>query len=587
MILLKELYEKYESTIILIMIVLFSTLLLFMGIMLIVAAHRAKKQKHKVSMKQRKCYLFSIDFKKFDIIYFEKSNPREQVKLKLDVFYTHILDPRSRDLFRKWLENIFSENQNLLSEITINLDGKNIISLYFTIDSLDQERRIVHLSSYSVEYLNDVNRKRRYFLSSINENKGIAIDSIFNKKSVGNGLLLYIRFFAIDKRNDQTRQANVFNELRQVCFLFVKEKKSRFRIETEEANTFVIYDTGCSSLQEMQQATMFLIKKLNSRLELHSYQDSYSFSIGVVETKYFNDGRRLLDVALNKSISAEHQDSKFDWFVAGDKMEEFSSKLWEEELENTIKGKKRDRKLRFLYQPMVQSLPLKMYGYYVYIEPENSSFRNLSELRMKANEYGRGEELFYVTCRTIIGKFYNEIVKRIIESGQTNELKLFIPISKYEKDYVIKALSEIRHMKDCNIVLVIDENDVDDIVSSNYEEAIASLIELKKKKVQLALMLESANLTWANGVYEAFDYFMVDKSLTSGEESLDQSSVIKRLSAKLVGFHRPLIAIDMENKSMIHILRDRNFEIFAGNIIEAPNENIIELTIKKMNIIRK
>ena len=147
MILLKELYEKYESTIILIMIVLFSTLLLFMGIMLIVAAHRAKKQKHKVSMKQRKCYLFSIDFKKFDIIYFEKSNPREQVKLKLDVFYTHILDPRSRDLFRKWLENIFSENQNLLSEITINLDGKNIISLYFTIDSLDQERRIVHLSS--------------------------------------------------------------------------------------------------------------------------------------------------------------------------------------------------------------------------------------------------------------------------------------------------------------------------------------------------------------------------------------------------------------------------------------------------------
>jgi hypothetical protein len=43
----------------------------------------------------------------------------------------------------------------------------------------------------------------------------------------------------------------------------------------------------------------------------------------------------------------------------------------------------------------------------------------------------------------------------------------------------------------------------------------------------------------------------------------------------------------MENKSMIHILRDRNFEIFAGNIIEAPNENIIELTIKKMNIIRK
>ena len=587
MALLKAFYEKYESTIMVSMIVVFAILLVFISIMLFVSAHRIKKQVKKVASKKRKNYIVVINFVTGSVLYFEKSNPKEQVNLKLEAFYTHIIDPRSRDLFRTWLENIFSDDRNLLSEITMNLDGRNVVPLYFTVDSLEEDKRIVHLSSYSVEFLNDSTRKKRYFLSSVNESKGINIDTIFTKKSVSSGLLLFIRFFAIDKRIDQARQTAMLNELRQVCFLFLKEKKSRFRIEYDDSFSFVIYDTGYSSLSEMQRATISLIKKLNSRLEIHSYQTDFGFSIGAVETKYFADGKRCLDVALNKSISAEHQDSRFDWFLPGDRTEEFTSQLWEEELDSIIKSKKRERKLRFLFQPMVQSLPLKMYGYYATIEPENSSFRNLDEMKMKANEYGRNEELLQVICRSLVSKFYNEAVKRILESGQENEFKLFIPISTYDKDYLIKVLSDIRHVKDCNLVLVIDEEDMDEVVARSYEEAISDLHLIRKKGYQIALLLKDGNLTWANGVYESFDYFIVDKTLTNGEESLASSSVIKRLGAKLVSFHRPLIALDMDNRSMIHILRDKNFTIFAGNVIEAPNENFIELTTRKMNVIRK
>ncbi len=585
--LLKAFYEEHESLIMLIMMIVFSILLVFITTMLFVSAHRSNKQSKIIASKKRKNYIFAINFADETVIYFEKANPRMQVNLKLESFYTHIIDPRSRDLFRTWLENIFNDNRNLLTEITMNLDGRHIVPLYFTIDSLEQEKHIVHLSSYSVEFLNDYSKKKHFFLASVNESKGINIDTIFTKKSVNSGLLLFIRFFALDKRIDQARQTAMLNELRQACFLHLKEKKSRFRIEYDDANSFVIYDTGYSTLSDMQKSTISLIKKLNSRLEIHSYQNDFGFSIGAVETKYFADGKKCLDVALNKSISAERQENRFDWFLPGDGTEEFTSQLWEEELESVIKGKKRERKLRYLFQPMVQSVPLKMFGYYAFVEPENSSFRNIDEMKTKANEYGRNEELLQVICRSLINKFYNESIKRTLESENENELKLFISISSHDKDCILKVLSDIRHTKDCNIVIVIDENDMNELVARSYEEVITDLHAIRKKGSQIALLLREGNLTWANGVYESFDFFIIDKSLTTGEESLASSSAIKRLTSKLISFHRPMIAIDMDNKSMIHILRDKNFTIFAGNAIESPSEDFIELTTRKMNVIRK
>ena len=123
----------------------------------------------------------------------------------------------------------------------------------------------------------------------------------------------------------------------------------------------------------------------------------------------------------------------------------------------------------------------------------------------------------------------------------------------YDKDLILKVLSEIRHTKDCHVVIMMDENDMNEIVSKNYEEAIEYLKLIKKKKYEIALALKSSNLTWANGVYEVFDYFVIDKTLTSGKESLDSSSAIKRLSTKLTVFQKPLIALDMTTKAMIQI----------------------------------
>ena len=103
----------------------FAILLVFISIMLFVSAHRIKIQVKKVASKKRKNYIVVINFVTGSVLYFEKSNPKEQVNLKLEAFYTHIIDPRSRDLFRTWLENIFSDDRNLLSEITMNLENRN------------------------------------------------------------------------------------------------------------------------------------------------------------------------------------------------------------------------------------------------------------------------------------------------------------------------------------------------------------------------------------------------------------------------------------------------------------------------------
>ena len=200
-----------------------------------------------------------------------------------------------------------------------------------------------------------------------------------------------------------------------------------------------------------------------------------------------------------------------------------------------------------------------------------------------------------ILMRIDIGNFYitdyckDNILHYDFDLGaiSNDEIDKVVEKTLVDKDLILKVLSEIRHTKDCHVVIMMDENDMKEIVSKNYEEAIEYFKLIKKKKYEIALALKSSNLTWANGVYEVFDYFVIDKTLTSGKESLDSSSAIKRLSTKLTVFQKPLIALDMTTKAMIQILRERGFNIFGGNAIEMRSEDIVELTPRKMSVVRK
>lgn len=585
---MKEWFLKNQSQIMTAMVIIFSILAITIIVLLVLSSLSKKKQEDHLRFKKRKCYVFTINMEQRSVIFFERTNPRDQVSMTLDVLYKHILNPKERDLFQEWLENLFVDNHNLLSEIVLNFDGKQILSLFFTVDSLNIEKKMIHLSSYNVEYLQDSLKRRKYFMAPLKEMQGLPIDSIYTKKNASNGALLFVRFFPLDKRLDESKQNAIINELKQVLLLFIKERRSRTRVEFEDSKCFVILDVNTLSLAEKQQVVFQLIKRMNSRLEINSCQEDFNFSIGVAELKYFTDGKKCLEVARNKSMAAERQDSKMEWYANGDTVKEFGEEVWEQELDNAIHGKKKDRRLQFLYAPLVQaSLPAKMFGYITYVEPENSEFHSFEEMKIKANEYNRNYELLSLTSKTLINKFYNEVVKRLIEGGQENNLRLFLPVMIYDKELIVKVLSEIRHTKDCHVVIMIDENDMNEIVSKNYEEAIEYLKSIKKKKYEIALALKGSNLTWANGVYEVFDYFVIDKTLTSGKESLDSSSAIKRLCTKLKVFQKPLVALDMMNKAMIQILRERGFYIFGGNAIEMRNEDIVELTPRKMSVVRK
>lgn len=585
---MKEWFLKNQSQIMTAMVIIFSILAITIIVLLVLSSLSKKKQEDHLRFKKRKCYVFTINMEQRSVIFFERTNPRDQVSMTLDVLYKHILNPKERDLFQEWLENLFVDNHNLLSEIVLNFDGKQILSLFFTVDSLNIEKKMIHLSSYNVEYLQDSLKRRKYFMAPLKEMQGLPIDSIYTKKNASNGALIFVRFFPLDKRLEESKQNAIINELKQVLLLFIKERRSRTRVEFEDSKCFVILDVNTLSLAEKQQVVFQLIKRMNSRLEINSCQEDFNFSIGVAELKYFTDGKKCLEVARNKSMAAERQDSKMEWYANGDTVKEFGEEVWEQELDNAIHGKKKDRRLQFLYAPLVQaSLPAKMFGYITYVEPENSEFHSFEEMKIKANEYNRNYELLSLTSKTLINKFYNEVVKRLIEGGQENNLRLFLPVMIYDKELIIKVLSEIRHTKDCHVVIMIDENDMNEIVSKNYEEAIEYLKSIKKKKYEIALALKGSNLTWANGVYEVFDYFVIDKTLTSGKESLDSSSAIKRLCTKLKVFQKPLVALDMMNKAMIQILRERGFYIFGGNAIEMRNEDIVELTPRKMSVVRK
>lgn len=584
---MKDFFERNESSIMTALIIIFAVLFVAVIVFLFLSSyfkHRYDKHLHN---KTRKCYIFVIHLAENEIVYFFRTHPKNQTRMHLDSFYNHILSTRDRDMFRNWVENLFSDSHNLLNEITINLDGRTILPLYFTVDYLEREKKIIHLSSYSVEYLEEVARKRKYFLAPINENKGITIDSVFSKKNGLNALLLFVRFYSKDKHRDAIKQNAMSHEMRQVCYLFLKEKRLRYHIEYDDENSFVICDAGVSNITEMQQVVFSLVKRLNARLEINAYPEDYSFAIGAVETKYFMDGRKCLDVARNKSLTAEHQENKIDWFHLNDNIVSLGAEIWQSEIEIAIKGRKRERKLRYLYQPIVDARHIKTFGYFTICEPENSIFTRLEEMRDKANEIDRTMEFSTVIYRTFINKFYNEVVKRIVESGGKNELRLFLTISSYDIAIITKILSDIRHTKECNLVLIIDETEMNESVSRNYQDTIASLMAIKKKRYEIALLVKDASLPWANSVYDTFDYFIVDKALISGEEGLDSSSSIRRLVPKLLGFHRPMMAVDMDTKGKIQILREKNFTLFAGNAIETANENIIELTSRKINVVKK
>ena len=87
---MKEWYLKHQPQIMTAMVVIFSLLAIAIIVLLVLSSYSKKKQEDHLRFKKRKCYIFTIYMEQRNVVFFERTNPKEQTSMTKQIAFFRI-----------------------------------------------------------------------------------------------------------------------------------------------------------------------------------------------------------------------------------------------------------------------------------------------------------------------------------------------------------------------------------------------------------------------------------------------------------------------------------------------------------------
>jgi hypothetical protein len=159
------------------------------------------------------------------------------------------------------------------------------------------------------------------------------------------------------------------------------------------------------------------------------------------------------------------------------------------EVENII----RNKKLKFLYRPILDAEKMKVLGYQSFVQPFDTFFDSIGELKEYA-PHRDDKELFGTISRNVISRFINE------KNG--DYLRLFFDVLWQEKPYILKTFGHINRIKKPISSSSSLETDINNQTDDD-EIMISELRTYKVKGYEIALKLADKDLLLNSTVYDS------------------------------------------------------------------------------------
>ena len=254
--------------------------------------------------------------------------------------------------------------------------------------------------------------------------------------------------------------------------------------QTLGAPVFAIVDTKASSSNACMQLAHSIARSISRYLDINAIREDFGFVVGICENKYFpGDFQKLYKTARIMSLVSQNRSVRVSLYDKTVSLTEFKTDSFNEEIDLMIA----ENRFEYMYRPVLDVRNISTFGYFSYVKAKSSVFTNVNEAKTYArtSKFNQDKDLFAAIASNIVPSF--------ISQRDGEHLKLFFNMFMAERVFIPEVLNVIPRVKEANLVLTFDEQDIHTFTVEN-SQIIPELLKLKENGYELALTLNNKDL---------------------------------------------------------------------------------------------
>lgn len=539
---------------------------------MILSNHENVNVKKKFELAENTTRIICIDAKNNKVRYFNKSDIEHQVVCSIDEFLNNF-PTEEKVRFEKWIDELLSTKKNVSDYLEVDVIFEREKKSYYSfiqLQKIDKRKKIIHLESYVMKYLDVKNKTDKKKLSNItvtNIEQMLTIEKMKNKNK-GSFLFVAFRNTKIQDEDDDKVSSLFFVCAKNIIAPYLT---SNCTIADYSQSSFTIYYPGISSRKNLLRLMHSISKTISKYLKINSYNEDYNYSITGTLINEDNCTYKQL-VRNTKSISVTAMDHNDHIMIYDDNsvssVEITSS--YENEF-NTLISKK---DFKILYQPVINIKTGAILAYNSTIKCNNTIFSNIQELKEYAYKVGKIKDLFTMFNKKILSRYLNENISNV---------KLIYNVSVLEREHVAKSFSHIAGIDSEDIILTFSELEISEWLSEE-EEIISSINNLKEHGYKVALKIDKKELLLTNELMKVFDYFILDSELIKDCRKSGRSIlIIHTLIDTLKSYDKNIIAYGLDTNNSMYLICKMGIKYVSSNLISQADEMILPIEKKKLS----
>lgn len=551
-----------------------AALIVFITIVIIILlwfSFRKKQTKfdYKIKDQSNSIRIYVIDLERETVQYFNRVELRKKHKVSLTEFYDHFQFDEREDVIN-WINDLLDKESHCPSFKEAHVISKHRKANFFSllqVTKINYKSRVIYLDSYLLKTTaSKKNRKDNIYRFSTQE----SFNRLLYGATASKGITFSFNFY--DKRNkDEEISRLIFLKIIAIFNSYILP--SRPTIEYNNHHV-IMCDLHAYSRPQIMNLISIIKTDINKFLLISALQDKISYCLGVVENKYFpKEPEKIVNTVTSLAMAAQEDEEQIIWYEEGKKLEGNESETYRTEVERII----RDKKLKYLFRPIIDMGKSHILGYLSFIEPQDSFFGTIEELKNYAMRTEDDKVLFTTITRNVITRF--------VQEKDGDSLRLFFNINNLEKNYVNRTLSHIQNIKNVHIVLCMNEKELCERPDNSEDSFLSEIKVFKSKGYEIALEIDDNDLTLSPLLYNVFDFFVidVDTNLKLGSKYSQRSLYnFRGLIEKLLKYHRPIIANNVPGWDSVELIEKLGIDLVSSEVISPKDENVMPIPSKSL-----
>lgn len=502
--------------------------------------------------------------------------------------------------FDKWAKNLATGQILADSEDTVKLFSfctcsktkkdflKYTYRLMFCCTKINKEKKTLYLNTHFLYNL-PIKDKKIFNKNSLGIYSIKEINQMYIQNTFRYGVMFFIKLY---KKNNLPSSFNEYEIrymlLNALCKKFKKLRTHSYYYVFSDNDPLELIAIRCKSneiginarnISTVGKITNYIKRQIvyiEYLLEVKGFAGFYDYVITASQiSKLDKDFTKSVDM-LDKLASIAKED-KLKYLVYKD---EFGSS---QNIEDSYKAELakiiRLNLLTVNFLPIYKIANVRVMnpGYIALVEPKQSLFKNMEEVKKVAIKYEQVKDLTSLIVRDVVPVFNDE------KENLTAKLGLLLSVPQLE--FMVRSFPHMNGTDDLNLILILNNDDLvfleNEKESENLKATFYNQIDvLKARGYEIYLKIEVGNYILREKTYQMFDGYFVVSNLPSTIK-LQSRSVQDSyaLYNKMLKLGKPVVSYRAQSWQEIELLVKRGVYSFATEILSEPSS--VLLPIKK------